>query len=61
MNDSSRRRNKIWVDKGNEVYKGLMKLNLKDNGIKMDSTHNEGKLLLLKDLLEPLRTKSINI
>ena len=29
--------------------------------IEMYSTHNEGYLLLLKDLLQPLRTKFTNI
>ena len=35
--------NKIWVDKGSEFYNRSVKLWLKDNDMKMYSTHNEGK------------------
>ena len=34
INDSKRKPNKIWVDKGNEFYNGSMKSWLKDNDIK---------------------------
>ena len=44
--------NKICVDKGSKFYNNSLKKWLKDNDIEMYSTHNEGKLLLLKDLLE---------
>ena len=40
------------VDKGSEFYNNSFKKCLKDNDIKMYSIHNEGKSLLLKDLLE---------
>ena len=45
--------NKIWVYKGREFYNKLMKLWLHDNDIKMYPTHNEGKSVVLKDLLQP--------
>ena len=38
-----------------------MKMSLEDNVIEIDSTHNEGKHVLLKDLLEPLRTNFVSI
>ena len=49
---SKRKPNKIWVDQDSEFYKTHFKNWLKDNNIEMYSTHNKGKLLLLKDLLE---------
>ena len=41
--ESNRKPNKIWVDKGSEFYKGSMKSWLEKNAIEMYSTHNEGK------------------
>ena len=35
------KRNKIWVDKGSEFYNRSVKSWLQDNGIEMDSSHNE--------------------
>ena len=46
-----RKPNKIWVDQGREFYNNYFKDFLKINNIEMYSTYNEGKLLLLKDLL----------
>ena len=57
MNDSSCRPNKIWVDKDSEVYKGLIKLNLKDNGIKMHSTHNERKSVVAERFIRAFKNK----
>ena len=58
---SNSKPNKIWVDKDRESYKRSMKLWLEKNDIEMYSTHNEGKSLLLKDLLEPWQITFINI
>ena len=52
LDDSNRKSNKIWVDKGSKFYKGSFKKWLKDNNIELYSIHNEGNLSLLKDLLE---------
>ena len=41
--DSTRKPNKIWVDKGSKFYNSFFKKWLKDNDIKMYSTHNAGK------------------
>ena len=48
---SNRKPNKIWVDKGSKFYNIYFKKWLQDNDIGMNSTHNEGNLPLLKDLL----------
>ena len=40
---STRKPNKIWVDKGSECNNSSFKRWLKDNDIEMYSTHNEGK------------------
>ena len=50
--------NKTWVDEGSEFYKKPMKFWLQDNDIQHIMKE---KLLLLKDLLKPLRTKFISI
>ena len=52
LDDSNRKPNKIWVDKGSEFYNNSFKKWLKDNDIEMYSIHNEENQLLLKDLLE---------
>ena len=44
--------NKTWENKGYEFYNAFFKKWLRGNDIAMYSTHNEGKSLLLKDLLE---------
>ena len=43
VDDSKRKPNKIWVDKGSEIYNRSMKSLLEKNDIEMYSTHNEGK------------------
>ena len=43
LDDSNRKTNKIWVDKGSEFYKSSFKKWLKDNNVEMYSMHNEGK------------------
>ena len=52
LKESNRKSNKIWVDKGSEFYNNFFRKWLKDNDMEMHSAHNEGNLLLLKDLLE---------
>ena len=43
LDESNRKPNKIWVDKGSEFYNSWMKSFLQNNDIEMYSTHNEGK------------------
>ena len=52
LDDSKRKPNKIWVDKGSEFYNNIFKKWLQDNYIVMYSTNNKGKSVLLKDSLE---------
>ena len=52
LNNSKRKQTKIWVDQDGEFYNTHFKKWLKGNGIIMYSTHNKGKSVLLKDLLE---------
>ena len=51
LDDSSRKRNKIWVDKRSEFYIRTMKSWLHDNDTDIYST--KINRLLLKNLLEP--------
>ena len=43
LDESKRKPNKIWVDKGIEFHNRSMKSFLRNNDIEMYSTHNEGK------------------
>ena len=43
VNESNRKRNKIWVDQGRKFYNKLMQEWLHNSNILMYSTHNEGK------------------
>ena len=52
LDNSTRKPNKIWVDKGSDFYNSSFKKWLKDNDIEMYSIYNEENPLSLKDLLE---------
>ena len=43
LNKSDPKPNKIWVDKSGQFWNNSFKKWLKNNGIEMYSTHNEGK------------------
>ena len=65
LKESSRKPNKIWVDKGSEFYNKSMKSWLEQNDIEMYSTEcnqfiMKENLLLLEDSLEPSKIKYIN-
>ena len=47
LDESKRKPNKIWVDKGSEFYNRSMKSWLQDKNIEMYSTHNEGKYVVV--------------
>ena len=53
LNESNRKPNKIWIDKGSEFYNRSLKSSLHNNNIKMYSTRNKENILALKELLEP--------
>ena len=57
LNDSKRKPNKIWVDKGSEFYNNSFKKWLKDNDIVMYSTNNEGKSVVAERLIRTLKNK----
>ena len=47
---------KLWVDEGKEFYNNIMKKWLKDMDIKMYSTHNEGKAVVIERFNRTLKT-----
>ena len=57
LEDSNRKSNKIWVDKGSEFYNNSFKKWLKDNDIEMYSIHNEGKSVVAERFIRTLKTK----
>ena len=57
LDDSNRKPNKIWVDKGSEFYNSSIKKWLKDNNTKMSSIHNEGKSVVAERFIRTLKTK----
>ena len=46
-----RKPNKIWVDQGSEFYNNSFRDFLKINNIEMYSAYNEGKSVVVEDLL----------
>ena len=58
LDSSTRKPNKIWVDKSSEFYNSSFKKWLKDNGIEMHSTHNEGKSIVVKSFIRTLKNKT---
>ena len=57
LDDSKRKPNKIWVDKGSEFYNNSFKRWLKDNDIVMYSTNNEGKSVIAERFIITLKNK----
>ena len=57
MNESNRKPNKIWVDKGSEFYNRSMKSLLEKNAIEMYSMHNEGKSVVAERFIGTLKNK----
>ena len=45
LNESRRKQNKIWVNKGIEFFNRTMKSSLQDNDTEIHSSHNEGKFV----------------
>ena len=53
LDESNRKLNKIWLNKGSEFYNKSMKSRLeKKNAIEMYSTQNEELIPFLKDFLK---------
>ena len=57
LKQSSRKPNKIWVDKGSEFYNAYFKKWFRDNNIVIYSTHNEGKSVVAERFIRTLRSK----
>ena len=57
VNESGREPNKIWVDQGSEFYNKTLKNWLKDEGIEMYSTYNEGKSVVAARFITTLKNK----
>ena len=57
LNNSGRKRNKTWVDKGNKFYNRSMKSWLQDNDIEIYSTHNEGKYVVAERFIRTIKKK----
>ena len=52
-----RKPNKIWVDKGSEIYNRSMKSWLEKNDMDMYSTHNEEKSAVAEGFIRTLTNK----
>ena len=57
LKESDRKPNKIWVDKGSELYNNSFKKWLQDNDITMYSTNNEGKSVVAERFIRTLKNK----
>ena len=57
MKKSDGTRNKIWVNKGSELYNSCFTKWLKDNDIEMYSIHNEGKSVVAERFIRTWKTK----
>ena len=57
LDNSTRKPNKIWVDKSSQFSNNSFKKWFKDNDIEMYSTHNEGKSVAAEKFIRTLKTK----
>ena len=57
LEESNRKANKIWVDKGRECYNRSMKSWLKDNNIEIYSIHNKGKSVAAERFTRTIKNK----
>ena len=57
VTESSRKSNKMWVNKSSEFYNRSIKSWLKDNSIEICSTYNEEKSVVKKQFIRPLKNK----
>ena len=60
LDESNRKPNKIWVDKGSELYNRSMKSWLEKNDAEIYSAHNEGKSVIAERFIRTLKTKFIS-
>ena len=57
LDESGRKPNKIWVDKGSEFYNKSLKSWPQNNNVEMYSTHNEGKSVVAERFIRTLKSK----
>ena len=57
LDESSRRPNKIWADKGSEFYNRSMKTWLQDNDREICAAHNDGKSVVAKRFIRAIKNK----
>ena len=57
LKESSRKPNKILVDKGSEFYNRSMKSWIEKNDIELYRTHNEGKSVVAERFIRTLKNK----
>ena len=57
LDESDRKPNKIWGDKGSEFYNRSMKSWLQDNNTEMYSTHIEGKSVVASGSIRNLKNR----
>ena len=57
LNESNRKPNKIWIDKGSQFYNRSMNSFLQNNSIEMYSRHDEGKSVVAKRFIRTLENK----
>ena len=55
LDNSTRKPNKIWVDKGSEFYNSSFEKRLEDNDIRMYSTQNKGKSVVAERFIRTLK------
>ena len=60
LDESKKKPNKIWVDKGSEFYNKSVKAWLQDNDIPMYSTHNGEKSVVAGRFIRTIKNKNIN-
>ena len=57
LDESKRKPNKLWVDKGGEFYHRSMKSSLQNNDIEMYSTHNEENSIATERFIRIFKNK----
>ena len=57
LDESNRKRNKLWLDKADEFYNRLTKLWLQNNYIGMHLTNSEGKSVVAERFIRTLKNK----
>ena len=57
LNESNRKPDKMWVDKGSKFHNRLIKSWIEKNDIEMYSAHNEGKSVAAERFIRTLKNK----